>query len=598
MRTRQYHPETGNAAPARHYRHAPAAHLSGVLGRRGNGRPASLRPYGLLLLLLACPCQAQVQNFCDLKEITVEPLSNAVVIRIKATGLLNFTMGDWDLWAPDSSGRWRLKPLSRIVLRLTNVRPGTASTQDIGIYPVSHIVCAAPSESRDSVGLTCTLVLFRPAYLAYLQIPDNSWDQTNSWRYAGPQVMVMRTRAQNEAMIIVTSDRAYQAPPEHYSGENRALDVGGTADRLSLQATNADLVVVAQKMSALTGAAIFVHDNAQRYVSASLRDMPLEPMLQALAAGYGLSVSRQEGAYYMTAALPDNAASYYAAEQRRIPLRYLQAADAPDLLATPMLRYVRPESGMNSVIATGPPAILDKVARDLAVLDQPAPHCRLRVWLIGVQGRDERVREVLANFSGGTTRAAVEGTKNLSVETGADSAYALLTQLRALATRQQVRIMALPSLEVANGEEAELFVGTRVYYFRLAGRRTQEMRLDSIQAGSRLFVQPRTAGEEITAYVAAESSAVLPSNSLGPRVQRYSVDAQVRLGSGRCILIGGLTLSGEEWDAGRLGVGRPLTALFDETARSGEITEVWMLVEGRARLAEEPAPARATEARP
>ncbi len=527
---------------------------------------------------------AQLSGFCELQGVTVEPLPNAVVIRIKATGLLNFTLADWDLWQQEAgTTRWYLKPVTRLTLRLNNVRPGAASMEDVGIYPVSHLAFAVPPGSRDSLGLLCTLVLLRPAYLTYLQIPDNSWDDTANSRYAGPQVMILRTQAQNEALIIVTSDRPYQAPPEHYGGENRALDVRGDVERLQLQATNAELHLVAQALSARTGEPIFVDNGARCYVSASLRDMSLERMLRVLAAGYGLAVSREGGAYFLTAAFPDNPASYYASEQRRIPLRYLAAAEAPDLLAPPLLRFVHPEVSTNSVIVNGPPLLLDKVERDLAQLDQPAPHCRLRAWLIAAQARDNRVREVMARFTGGTTQATVAEGQRLSLEVADRAPSTIAAALRLLTTNQRVRIAALPSLEVVNGETAELFVGQQIYYFRLQGRRWQQLTLDSIQAGSRLLLEPRIAGQVITARISAESSALVGRNALGPLVQRHSVGGQVQLGSGRCVLIGGLTLGGDDRIADQLGLGRLLPPVFDQYHRQAEDNEVWILVEGHVR---------------
>ena len=554
----------------------------------------------LLALLLGCAPAgwAQVQNFCELKEIRVEPVSNGMIIHLKADGLLNFTLGDWDLWAPDPDGRWYLKPVTRVTLRLNNVRVGASSIHEVGVYPVSHLAFSMPPGSRDSVGLICTLVLLRPAYLTYLQIPDGNWDGTANSRYAGPQVMVMRTQSQDEAMIIVTSDRLYHPPPEHYGGENSALSVTGTADRLSVQATNADLHVVAETVSILTGEPIFVDDRAQRYVSACLADLPLDRALRALAAGYGLALSRREGSYYLTNAFPDDAAAYYAGEQRRIPLRYLPAGDAPDLLAPPLLRNVYPETGTNSVLVTGPPALLDKVERDLAVLDQPSSHCRLRAWIISAARENQSLRKVLGRFSGGTTRAEISGGKNLQVLVAPDAPSSILAELRALATREQIRMVALPFLEVENGEQAELFVGQRQYYFRLVGRRTQALTLDFVPAGSRLLIEPRASGEAITAHLIAENSALLPPTSLGPRLKRTTVDSHIRLGDGRCVLIGGLTLSGADDQADRPGIGRPLTALFDETRKSGEVSEVWVLVEGRARLATTPPPVGPTEDKP
>ena len=539
----------------------------------------------LAALLLPAALRAQLRDFCELSEVKVEPLPNAVCLRLKMDGLVRFTLEDTDVWQQDGdSGNWYLKPRSQFSLRLENVRPGTASMQDVGVYPVSHLAFQVPPGARESVGLICRLILYKPAYLTLLQTPNSSWDETGNARYRHPQVMVIRTQQQNEVLIIVTSDRQCEPRVERDLGpEREELEVSGTAEHLRVRAMNVDLHRLLSALAWQAGADISLDDRVQRQASACLEGLSLEQTLQILAAGYGLTVSQTAGGYYLGPALPDSPAAYQAASVRTIPLRYLEAEETPGLLPDLLLRYVRPNADGNSVVAVGPPEMLNKLEGDLRALDQPAPHCRLRAWLVSAEQSDEQMRSLLLEATGGTTAVQLDSSGQIRVEVARQDSSRLMGQLRALAQRERVKLLALPSLLVSNGEQAELFLGEQAHYWRLVGRREQELVLTPVQIGSRLRVRPRIAGEQIAARVSAENSSLIGDNGLGPLVERRSVDAEVRMASGQALLIGGLSLAGGDRSRREPAPGTGLGSLLAGFTTLGRQNELWVIVEAQVR---------------
>jgi len=549
---------------------------------------------GVFLVLVAlwppAASRAQLRDFCELKEVKVEPLPNAVCLRLKMDGLVRFRLEDGEVWQQDlDSGNWYLKPLSQVALRLENVRPGTASIQDVGVYPVSHLAFQVPPGARESVGLTCRLVLYKPAYLALLQTPDSSWDETGNTRYRHPQVMVIRTQQQNEVLIIVTSDRQWEARIEPALGpEREELEISGTAEHLRLRAMNVDLHRLVAALARQTGTDVSLDDRVQRQASAYLEGLSLEQTLQMLGAGYGLTVSRTADGYYLGPALPDSPAAYQATHVRTIPLRYLEAEETPGLLPDLLLRYVRPSADSNSIVAVGPPEMLDKLERDLRILDRPAVHCRLRAWLVSAEQDDEEVRSLLLGATGGTTSVQVDSSGQIRVEVVRQDTSKFVAQLRALVRRGRAKLAALPSLLVSNGEQAELFLGEQAYYWRLVGRREQELALTPVQIGSRLQVRPRIAGEQVAAWVSAENSSLIGDNGLGPLVERRSVVGEVRMTSGQALLIGGLSLAPVDRKRGEPAPDTGLGSLLAGFTALSKQSELWVIVEAQVR---EPEPA-------
>jgi hypothetical protein len=124
----------------------------------------------IALLVLPWTAHAQTEISCDITEIKVEQLSNAVEVRLKADGLLTVNMNRDDIIDPENG--W--SPLRRddIPIHITNARSGIGTLADVSTYPVNYIELLTPPESREGVGLDVRVVLYKNARMRNISV-DN-----------------------------------------------------------------------------------------------------------------------------------------------------------------------------------------------------------------------------------------------------------------------------------------------------------------------------------------------------------------------------------------------------------------------------------------
>ena len=545
-------------------------------------RATKLAPPLLVALVLLAPTVVfgQREDFVGLEKVEVEELANAVRLRLTADGVLQVNASTYwaygrTLWGLLSgvSDEPEAGPDRRISFMLPNVRSGAAPAVQVAKYPVSHLEFSLVPQGQGSV-LICTLVLYKPGYLTV--IDTGGWPQDLSYEqeYDGPQVMLQTTRKQNELLITVLSDRPKEPPPKRPVVEPAPseLEVSGRADGLSVHAINADMHLLLERVSRLTQVQVYLDDKVDLEVTAHLESVPLERFLQTLVVGYGLSLRREGGAYFVSLSQVETAVPFWTAETRSVPLQHLSAAEAVLLLPDVLLSFVRSNEEGNALVMNGPSPLLDRIERDLRVIDQPAYHCRLRAWV--VSGRDvaERLQEITARVAGGTTLWQGDNSGRVSIEVDERRPHELLAGLRRLATRRQLQMEALPVVEVKNGQQARLFVGEKIYWVRETG-------LASVEAGSELEIEPLTGGKWITASVKVNSSFLGETNELGPLILRRSAEGMVRLRSGDTIIIGGLRLAERSKEQ------RKTARLLEGRYSYEEEQEVWVLLQARASLA-------------
>ncbi len=542
-----------------------------------------LAPLIVVALVLLAPAVVfgQREDFVELEKVEVEEVSNAVRLRLTADGVLQVNASTY--WA---YGRtlWGLLsgvgdepeagPDRRISFMLPNVRSGAAPAVQVAKYPVSHLEFSLMPGARGGVGFLCTVVLYRPGYLTVIDTGGRARDLSYEQEYNGPQVMLQTTRGQNELLITVLSDRPKEPPPERpvVAPAPAHLEVSGGADGLSVHAVNADMHLLLERVSRLAQVQVYLDDKVDIQVTTHLESVPLERFLQTLVLGYGLSLRREGDTYFVSLSQVETAVPFWAAETRSVPLRYLSAAEAVLLLPDVLLSYIRANEEGNALVMNGPSLLLDRIERDLRVIDRPAYHCRLRAWV--VSGRDvaERLEEITGRASGGTTAWQADSSGQVRIEVAERRAYELVTSLRRLATRRQLHMKALPVVQVKNGQQARLFVGEKIYWVQQSG-------LASMEAGAELEIEPLTAGDWITASVKVNSSFLGETNDLGPLVFRRAAEGMVRLRSGDTIIIGGLRLVERSKE-------RRKTAMLLEGRYSyEEEQEVWVLLQARASLA-------------
>ncbi len=172
------------------------------------------------MLLLTAPVRAQ--GYCGLTQITVVPVTNGLIIHLKADGLMSASY----------SGNVRsFALLQSFAFTLNKVRSGADAMVEIGHYPVSHLEFARPPGlAADQNLLNCTLVLYTPARLTAF---SGYGDASGSAPTDKPQVMIELTAQQNELLIMVISDHS-QEPPRAQTGNGATprLAIHGTCDQI------------------------------------------------------------------------------------------------------------------------------------------------------------------------------------------------------------------------------------------------------------------------------------------------------------------------------------------------------------------------------
>lgn len=514
-------------------------------------------------ILLAPQCgRSQQATACRLRDYKVEPLANGMRIRLKADGMIDLTCDHW-LY------RWDVQ--ERIVFDLPNLR-GADPVVQIGQYPLSHLEFTLLPGDEDGIGMRCTLVFYQPARLTAFTGQPYDYDDTSWVPGTMPQVTIARTTQMNELVITVISDRPTPLARPEIAGIAPHLQAHGTREAIWLDAVHADLGQVAALLEEISGERIRLNDGLSRTVTAYLTALPLDRLLTLLAEGTGLQLARRDDGYYLDTGLGGSAASYRTEATRSIPLANLTPSRARGLLPDMLLPFLRPNPDNNSLAVSGSPAIQEKVARDLQVLDQPAWHCRLRAWVIaGDQGRGD-LRDVFAGFAGGNTALTADSDGSLWLGIASDRPDELLLRVRAESTRRQMRVSAVPAIQVTSGNAATLFVGQTIFYWKLNSSGT--LKLASVDAGTRLEIRPITSGDWVTIAIDVQNNFLREQNRLGPLIWRNSFTGTLRLRSGEIVLFGGLRLAQDE-TAKR----RPPVRAIAGRARETQYREIYVLLQ-------------------
>ncbi len=506
---------------------------------------------GLAVAMLAAlglprPGLAQTRVACNITEVKIKQLSNAVEITLKADGLLHVEVNIWDFVAQDADGNWDRVGRREIPIQISNARSLVGTFVDIGTYPVSHLQMITPPDSREGVGLDLLLVLYEPAIVHALAV-DN-WDDFDWWVNWGTTAFdVRKSQSGRELQILVWSDRHEEviAPvrPRREQSLTPELSVRVENGLLTVDCVNVPLEELAAEVAAAAGATVFVDDRVKRLATVHMTDVPLERFVRSVAAGYGLTVSRVNGAWLVSDGLPTSLAPYSAGGTRVYPLRYIEARDAINLLPNFLLRYLKASASGDSIIAYGPAQLLDRIGEDLRAIDRPSQLVRVRTAVIEISDA-ETARRLWRLVAGDDTRVAIDGSAGtIRIENGTERFDEYVADIRALDTARGLRLRARPSLVVRPGQRADLFVGQRQYYQYLSWG--EEAQLRSAQAGVNLNIRPRPMGAGmIEVHFRLSVSTFRGVASEAPIVDTREAQTTLVLADGGTAVVGGGMVQG------------------------------------------------------
>jgi len=505
---------------------------------------------GAVLLLAAVPAAAQRgPTYCNVTEVKAEQLSNAVRVTIVTDGTPSWDI-DWDRlvregamtrvvmeWGEDY---WPTESFIYLPIRIWNAKSklGTGFVP-VGKYPVSHVRIAIPEWAEEGVGLQVDVVNYLGFWTGEGHLQDSRY---NLWTLM----------SEDETSIVISwvdsrlSPGASPATPKDLPSE---LSVTSQDGLLRVRAVNAQLREVTSAISRAAGIAVTAPPDGDLRVSVSLDKVTPQQAIEAVATGCGLCAQLCADGGWLVAQPRTAEGGYVASCARTIPLQYLRAADALDLLPNFLLDYVRADQEANAIIANGPTRLVDRVQEDLARLDTRPPEVVFDVVAVECSTTDELFRQLdltrfLGDFSAGFGTLA-GGIELLWLE-DLPRGWDLILDSRD--TRATARLFSRGSLRVASGRTSRIFAGQRRFIIveNVNAEEGLTANIEPVNIGTTLELQPRLgAGDEVVLYLDLEIRRLRgedPTTKL-PVIGSRQTHQTVRIRDGETVLVTGLELS-------------------------------------------------------
>ncbi len=285
--------------------------------------------------------------------------------------------------------------------------------------------------------------------------------------------------------------------------------------------------------------AILIDDTISRKLTVNFVDKPARQIIQDIARSYGMSAADVNGVTMISEGIPRSPSSYLLSDIDSIPTKYVDAANARNLLPVFLQDYVKVNSEQNAVVLSAPREVLNKFRQDIAQFDIPAAQIMLDLLLVELTNTDQDdlgLQLSYANGGRGISLLPGAGTSAFNAITTLKSGFFL--RLDALQQQGKARVRANPRIATVSGRPASIFVGRQQYVLTPLDNGG-----NNISAGVQLNVTPYTGGQNqvlINAYAEVSTlSANDPKTNL-PEKSTRTANTTVRVNDGQTIVIGGL----------------------------------------------------------
>ena len=512
----------------------------------------------LCVCALSVPARAQLAtSFLTITGIKVQRLPNAVQVRIETDGTPRFGTDISDF--VDFEAGFSPKPTQSLRVRIVGAISRLPVYVPLDAYPLDGaIVSPGRSDFENPYftnGANSQLdprvdIEFRfAAPVVAQQFSTNVGDDGIQFgQYADPLEFSLLPSNDGRAIVLtVIPDRADLSAVARLNRspvENRQskIEVSANADgSLRVLALHAKLRDLLEAASQKVGVPFLAREDvAALDVSLFLPRATLPELLDSLQTAYNLGGRIQNGALVL-------GRGDEFLQARSLPLFNL-APDAARLLFPDfLLPFLRPDRQRNALVATGSPAILERIGADLKQLDAPRAQFEIeaQIWELSAQ-RDLDYALQLTR-SAGQDRQIIDfgaGTASVRVESGQTDQ--LLANLRLLAQQRRGRLKSAPRVTVVAGERGSIFLGQTRYVLVLQQRgREQVSQALPLQIGTQLSVVARGSlnpADPIALEVSPRVSTVdaLESGTSLPTLGIRDVTANLRIDAQQSVVIAGL----------------------------------------------------------
>jgi type II secretory pathway component GspD/PulD (secretin) len=324
--------------------------------------------------------------------------------------------------------------------------------------------------------------------------------------------------------------------------ERGMLRIEGTRDDASVFAVGADAQELFTALAARTGLKLVVDDAVSRRITVNIRGRNARRIVDDIAGAYGLSAADVEGIVLVSEGIPRSPSSYLLSGIASVSTKYVDAANARNLLPVFLQDYVKVNSEQNAVVLSAPRQILDKFRGDVAQFDTPASQILVDLMVVELTDTTADQLGLQLNFFNaekGLSLDPTSGSLLFRAVTNLPQRFSL--SLQALEEKGKARVRANPRIATVSGRRASIFVGRQRYVATPIDNNGRQSNF--IDAGVRLDITPYTGGGgQILVDVDAEVStlsAIDPTTRL-PEKSTRTASTIVRVGDGQTIVIGGL----------------------------------------------------------
>ncbi len=329
--------------------------------------------------------------------------------------------------------------------------------------------------------------------------------------------------------------------------------ITGNDAALSVFAVSADAQELFTALAEKAGLRLVVDDTVSRRITVNILQKPARQILDDIVSAYGLSAADVGGVTMISEGIPRSPSSYLLSDITAIPTKYVDAANARNLLPVFLQDYVKVNSEQNAVVLSAPTQVLNKFREDIGQFDIPASQIVVDLLLVELTNTTVDQLGLSLTYHNGREGPAIDpaaGTITYEAGGTVDSAGVItqlpnqfFARLSALQQKGQARVRANPRIATVSGRQASIFVGQQRYVATPIDTGGNGGSRNYIDAGVNLAITPYTGGQgQILVDVNAEVSTLSapdPATHL-PEKSTRTAKTVVRVKDGQTIVIGGL----------------------------------------------------------
>ncbi|NIA15249.1 MAG: hypothetical protein GWP08_14360 [Nitrospiraceae bacterium] len=303
---------------------------------------------------------------------------------------------------------------------------------------------------------------------------------------------------------------------------------------------------------------IVADESVQGLVTCDLQNVPLKEALRIVLALGNYAYRDMDGFLLVGSANPESPTFMKLCESSTVRLSHIQAKDALSMLAEPLQKFAKTAEGINTILITAPADVSERIAMDLALLDQAPRQVVLEAIILVTEAGQDLDLGADWNWpsvSAGTfTNTEFHGRKKPPNESpwqwGLQVGYTpnkefteqLMVTLNFLTQSVQATVIANPQVMVQDGEEASIKVTTEEYFNIVTEGFYTRNELEKVESGTSLTITPTLRQDNtITLNLQAEVSDVIARGQDNlPVVTRREASSTVRVEDGGTAVIAGL----------------------------------------------------------